>query len=308
MARNPYQMDPFLAQGFSNLTKALIGDPQTDYQVARTGLAQSQTRGQDLENTMNQNIADALLGIRANPQVQSQIAKAFGFDDQTIGALSPDILGNLATLAYGQGGTTNQTTQGFGNISSSANQQRGFEQMMDPTLPLQDQAAGFSAYSKKAPTGAYNPNSSKTPSTKLTNTELKPIQEFLVGKLEQGDVSLPTNFTQYLLDKVTSEFTNHKNQQTANNQMSELFGDPVKINRGFMNLRKNVDTTTTILSDAAEILDANQKNPQEAANRVKQFLVNDIGYSDEEADLIIASDELEEALDDYEKTKINKGK
>ena len=90
--------------------------------------------------------------------------------------------------------------------------------------------------------------------------------------------------------------------------MSELFGDPVKINRGFMNLRKNVDTTTTILSDAAEILDANQKNPQEAANRVKQFLVNDIGYSDEEADLIIASDELEEALDDYEKTKINKGK
>ena len=36
MAQNPYQMDPFLAQGFSNLTKALIGDPQTDYQVART--------------------------------------------------------------------------------------------------------------------------------------------------------------------------------------------------------------------------------------------------------------------------------
>jgi len=36
MARNPYQMDPFLAQGFSNLTKALIGDAETDYQVSRT--------------------------------------------------------------------------------------------------------------------------------------------------------------------------------------------------------------------------------------------------------------------------------
>ena len=35
--QNPYQMDPLLAQGFSNLTKALIGDPETDYQVARTG-------------------------------------------------------------------------------------------------------------------------------------------------------------------------------------------------------------------------------------------------------------------------------
>ena len=37
MARpNPYQMDPYLSQGFSSLTKALIGDPETDYQVSRT--------------------------------------------------------------------------------------------------------------------------------------------------------------------------------------------------------------------------------------------------------------------------------
>jgi len=44
MARqNPYAMDPYLAQGFSNLTKALIGDAETDYQVARTGLTKAQT-------------------------------------------------------------------------------------------------------------------------------------------------------------------------------------------------------------------------------------------------------------------------
>ena len=36
-------MDPLLAQGFSNLTKALIGDPETDYQVARTGYQAAQT-------------------------------------------------------------------------------------------------------------------------------------------------------------------------------------------------------------------------------------------------------------------------
>ena len=36
-------MDPLLAQGFSNLTKALIGDPETDYQVARTGYQNEQT-------------------------------------------------------------------------------------------------------------------------------------------------------------------------------------------------------------------------------------------------------------------------
>ena len=41
--QNPYMMDPLLAQGFSNLTKALIGDPETDYQVARTGYQNEQT-------------------------------------------------------------------------------------------------------------------------------------------------------------------------------------------------------------------------------------------------------------------------
>jgi hypothetical protein len=41
--QNPYQMDPLLAQGFSSLTKALIGDPETDYQVARTGYQNEQT-------------------------------------------------------------------------------------------------------------------------------------------------------------------------------------------------------------------------------------------------------------------------
>lgn len=42
-SRNPYQMDPFLAQGFSNLTKALIGDADTDYTVARTDYTNAQT-------------------------------------------------------------------------------------------------------------------------------------------------------------------------------------------------------------------------------------------------------------------------
>lgn len=41
--QNPYMMDPLLAQGFSNLTKALIGDPETDYQVSRTGYQDAQT-------------------------------------------------------------------------------------------------------------------------------------------------------------------------------------------------------------------------------------------------------------------------
>ena len=38
MARNPYQLDPYFAQGLANLTTALIGNPETDYQTAGTNL------------------------------------------------------------------------------------------------------------------------------------------------------------------------------------------------------------------------------------------------------------------------------
>ncbi|MBC18336.1 MAG: hypothetical protein CL942_16365 [Desulfovibrio sp.] len=302
MARNPYQMDPFLAQGFSNLTKALIGDPQTDYQVARTGLAQSQTRGQDLKNTMNQNIADALVAIQADPQVQGQIAKAFGFDDQTIGALSPDILGNLATLAYGQGGNTQQTTAGFGNISSSANQQRGFEQMTDTTLPLEDQAAGFSAYSGKAPTGRYNPSASKTPPTKLTSNELGNSEDFMLGYLEEGGITLPQKFVQQVLTTVTNNFTEHRNQLTANTEMSELLGQPVKLGRGLTG-GYNVDTTTGILNEIAEILVAFETDEKKADKIAKKALMDDFGYEEWEAEKIIASDELFKIYENMSKAK-----
>ena len=61
MARNPYQMDPFLAQGFSNLTKALIGDPQTDYQVAQTNRINTLTpfEKKKLEAIAKNNLAEA---------------------------------------------------------------------------------------------------------------------------------------------------------------------------------------------------------------------------------------------------------
>ncbi len=223
MARNPYQMDPFLAQGFSNLTKALIGDPQTDYQVARTGLAQSQTRGQDLENTMSSRINDALQGATANPAFQSQIAKAFGYDDATIANLTPEALSNLAILSYGMGGNADQTSSMFGNIGSSARQQLGFEQMMDTTLPLEDQQRGFSALTNKA-AGNLNPSASKTPSTKLTNTELGNSDDFMLCYLEEGGINLPQKFVKQVLTTVTDNFTQHRYQLTAYTERSQLLG------------------------------------------------------------------------------------
>jgi len=91
--QNPYQMDPLLAQGFSNLTKALIGDPETDYQVARTNrvnellpLEKQQMQAQIGGTNASAAAARALETLRQaqtltedqmrNPRVKTELANA----------------------------------------------------------------------------------------------------------------------------------------------------------------------------------------------------------------------------------------
>jgi hypothetical protein len=91
--QNPYQMDPLLAQGFSNLTKALIGDPETDYQVARTNrvnellpLEKQQIQAQISGSNASAAAARAMETLRLaqtlteeqlrDPRVQTEVAKA----------------------------------------------------------------------------------------------------------------------------------------------------------------------------------------------------------------------------------------
>lgn len=86
MARNPYQMDPFLQQGFSNLTKALIGDAETDYQVARTNRVNELLpleKQQMQANIAVDNARRTLLAAQTltedqlrDPRVQTELARA----------------------------------------------------------------------------------------------------------------------------------------------------------------------------------------------------------------------------------------
>ena len=86
-------MDPMLAQGFSSLTKALIGDPETDYQVARTNrvnellpLEKQQMQAQIGGSNASAAAARALETLRQsqtltedqlrNPRVQTELANA----------------------------------------------------------------------------------------------------------------------------------------------------------------------------------------------------------------------------------------
>lgn len=169
-SRNPYQMDPFLAQGFSSLTKALIGDAETDYQVARTGyqdaqtnrlntllpfeqqsieaqIAQrnaaanasnsqaglygSQTTEQDLLNAQLQNLTNALTTLSSSPEVQAQVSAATGIDFSN--AANVDAVGSaLVTAMLGGTGNVDQRSSAFTNMANQANTNAAFNQIMDP--------------------------------------------------------------------------------------------------------------------------------------------------------------------------------
>ena len=60
-ARNPYQLDPLLAQGFSNLTSALIGDPQSDVYGAKADLLRQQIQ----QSKASANASNSLASLRA---------------------------------------------------------------------------------------------------------------------------------------------------------------------------------------------------------------------------------------------------
>ena len=168
-SRNPYQMDPYLAQGFSSLTKALIGDPETDYQVARTGyqdaqtnrlntllpfeqqsleaqIAQreaaraaqaalaayrgSQTTGQEISNTQAQQLLDALTTLSGTPIIQERAAEALGV--KYVPNNNTEGYSALVRAMFGGKGNVQQRSDAFKNVAKQANENQAFDQIMDP--------------------------------------------------------------------------------------------------------------------------------------------------------------------------------
>jgi hypothetical protein len=159
-------MDPLLAQGFSNLTKALIGDPETDYQVARTGyqdaqtnrlnkllpheeaslIAQaaqrnaaagastkqggyfeSQTVGQNLKNDQLSSFAEAMKLLSTSPEAQAAVAAATGID-----LSNPEINSALVRSMFGSGGNASQTSAALTGLGDSVRDAGAYAQIMDP--------------------------------------------------------------------------------------------------------------------------------------------------------------------------------
>ena len=135
--RNPYALDPNLMQGFSNLTRALIGSASDDAALARArasdataALRKSQTTGVDQDNAMAASLYAAGNALATDPNFQSQIAKALGIDTLASEFMGPPAPGqmrlgtdnatNMARTALGKYGSADQMTSAFGNIGEGA--------------------------------------------------------------------------------------------------------------------------------------------------------------------------------------------
>lgn len=126
---NPYAPDPYLQQGFSNLSRALIGSAADDANVAMSKYRQAQTVGQEQDNAMSQQLYDAGQAISQNPQFQSSILQALGINSMGQNVVGPpepgqirlgsDVAGNLARSVLGTYGNANQMSGAFDNIGKA---------------------------------------------------------------------------------------------------------------------------------------------------------------------------------------------
>ena len=161
---NPYRLDPNIAQGFSNLTRALIGSAQDDASLAqarasdaRAGLYRSQAEGVNIDNARNQAYNTAVENAMGSSDLVNYLAGKMGFNNPMIQervntdfdpsvamAQAPDIAftetptfspeafsGLVGALAFGQGGTANQTSQAAMNLQEMGRLQRAEELILN---------------------------------------------------------------------------------------------------------------------------------------------------------------------------------
>lgn len=134
---NPYAFDPNLMQGFSNLTRALIGSASDDAALARArasdataALRNSQTAGVNQDNAMNKELYAMGNKLALEPAFQSQIAQALGLDTMASGFMGPPAPGQIrlgtdnanamARTALGTYGNAEQMTGAFNNVGEGA--------------------------------------------------------------------------------------------------------------------------------------------------------------------------------------------
>jgi len=135
---NPYAMDPYLQQGISNLTRALIGSAQDDASLAaakaseaRAGYFDAQTEGQNQRNVSDQQLFESGAALAKLPAFQNALVNAMGLSGNIIREdfmgppaanqerVSNEGLANLARTFLGNYGNADQMTQALNNIGGA---------------------------------------------------------------------------------------------------------------------------------------------------------------------------------------------
>jgi len=99
-ARNPYALDPLLAEGFSNLTRALVGDPQSDVYSARADLLRQQVQ----QSKASENASNSLAALRAEQRRLEALKTARFGDLQNVAGKPNALLANAMLTALGEQG------------------------------------------------------------------------------------------------------------------------------------------------------------------------------------------------------------
>jgi len=100
VARNPYQLDPLLAEGFSNLTRALVGDPQSDVYGARADLLRQQVQ----QSKASANASNSLAALRAEQRRLEALKTARFGDLQNVASEPNALLANAMLTTLGEQG------------------------------------------------------------------------------------------------------------------------------------------------------------------------------------------------------------
>lgn len=135
---NPYAMDPYLQQGISNLTRALIGSAQDDASLAaakaseaRAGYFDAQTEGQNQKNVSDQQLFESGAALAKLPAFQNALVNAMGLGGNIIREdfmgppaanqerVSNEGLANLARTFLGNYGNADQMTKALNNIGGA---------------------------------------------------------------------------------------------------------------------------------------------------------------------------------------------
>lgn len=158
---NPYAPDPYLQQGFSNLSRALIGSAADDANVAMARYRDAQTAGQEQDNKMKGGLYDAGQAISQSPEFQSILLNAMGVNTMGQNVVGPpqsgqvrlgsDVAGNLARSVLGTYGNSDQMSSAFTNLGKAKSSRLAEGMILGGT----DQQAGRGALLLSPSGGKY---------------------------------------------------------------------------------------------------------------------------------------------------------